>query len=66
MSQNNISQKPLIIIPARSGSKRLKDKSLIKIDGLPMIVHTFKRAMLAKKLDKVFLSSIVFTGIILL
>ena len=41
------------LIPSRLNSKRLKDKSLIKIDGLPMIVHTFKRAMLAKKLDKV-------------
>ena len=41
------------LIPSRLNSKRLKDKSLLKIDGLPMIVHTFKRAMLAKKLDKV-------------
>ena len=41
------------LIPSRLNSKRLKNKSLLEIDGLPMIVHTFKRAMLAKKLDKV-------------
>ena len=41
------------LIPARLKSKRLEKKSLIKIDGLPMIVHTFKRAMLSKKIDKV-------------
>ena len=41
------------LIPSRLNSKRLKNKSLVEIDGLPMIVHTFKRAMLAKKLDKV-------------
>ena len=28
-------------------------KPLLKIDGYPIVVHTFKRAMLSKKLDKV-------------
>ncbi len=41
------------LIPARLYSKRLSKKALRVIDGLPMIVHTFKRAMLSKKLDKV-------------
>jgi len=41
------------LIPSRLNSMRLKNKPLIKIDGLPMIVHTFKRAMLSKKLTKV-------------
>ena len=41
------------LIPSRLNSKRLKNKSLVEIDGLQMIVHTFKRGMLAKKLDKV-------------
>lgn len=31
----------------------MKHKPLLKIDGLPIIVHTFKRAMLSKKLDRV-------------
>ena len=41
------------LIPSRLNSKRLKHKPLLKIDGLPIIVHTFKRAMLSKKLDRV-------------
>ena len=43
----------LALIPSRLNSTRLKHKPLLKIDGLPIIVHTFKRAMLSKKLDKV-------------
>ena len=42
------------LIPSRLNSKRLKQKPLIKIDGLPIIVHTFKRAMMSKKLDDVY------------
>tara|TARA_B100000035_G_scaffold315397_1_gene335798 strand:- start:6403 stop:7140 length:738 start_codon:yes stop_codon:yes gene_type:complete len=41
------------LIPSRLNSKRLKEKPLLNIDGLPIIVHSFKRAKLAKKLDKV-------------
>lgn len=41
------------LIPSRLNSKRLKNKPLLEIDGLPIIVHTFKRALLAKKIDKV-------------
>ena len=41
------------LIPVRLSSKRLKHKPLLNIDGLPIIVHTFKRAMLSNKLDRV-------------
>ena len=41
------------LIPCRLDSSRLKEKALLKIDGLPLIVHTLKRTMMAKKLDKV-------------
>ena len=41
------------LIPSRLNSKRLKKKPLLNIDGLPIIVNTFKRAMLSKKLDRV-------------
>ena len=41
------------LIPSRLNSKRLKEKPLLEIDGLPIIVHTFKRAQLSKKLDDV-------------
>lgn len=41
------------LIPSRLNSKRLKEKPLLKIDGLPIIVHTYKRSKLSKKLDDV-------------
>lgn len=41
------------LIPCRLNSTRLKKKPLLMIDGLPMIIHTLKRAMLSKELDKV-------------
>ena len=40
------------LIPSRLNSKRLKKKPLLEINNLPIIVHTFKRAQLSKKLDK--------------
>lgn len=40
-------------IPARLNSSRLPQKALLKIDGLPMIIHTLKRAKLSKKLNEV-------------
>ena len=43
----------LDFMPSRLNSKRLKEKPLLKIDGFPIIVHTFKRAQLSKKLDDV-------------
>ena len=41
------------LIPSRLNSKRLKKKPLLKIDGLPIIVHKYKRSKLSKKLDDV-------------
>ena len=41
------------LIPSRLNSKRLKKKPLLEIDGLPIIVHSFKRANLSKRLDEV-------------
>lgn len=41
------------LIPSRLNSRRLEKKALINIDGLPIIVHTFKRAMMSKKIDKI-------------
>ena len=41
------------LIPVRLNSKRLKEKALLDIRGMPMIVHTMKRALLSKKLDDV-------------
>ena len=41
------------LIPSRLNSKRLKNKPLLLIDNLPIVVHAMKRAMMSKKLDKV-------------
>ena len=41
------------LIPSRLNSKRLKEKPLLEIDGLPIIIHSMKRAKLSKKLDDV-------------
>lgn len=42
------------LIPSRLESSRLPRKALVDIEGLPMIVHVFKRAQLAKRLDAVY------------
>ena len=39
------------LIPTRWNSTRLPHKSLLPINGIPMIIHTYKRSKLAKKLD---------------
>lgn len=43
------------MIPARLKSTRLPEKALIDIAGMPMVIHTCKRAQLAKKLGDVYL-----------
>lgn len=42
------------LIPTRLESKRLPGKALLDLDGLPIIIHTAKRAMLSKSLKDVF------------
>jgi 3-deoxy-manno-octulosonate cytidylyltransferase (CMP-KDO synthetase) len=42
------------LIPSRLGSTRLPAKALLMIDGLPLVIHTMKRAQLAKSLDEVY------------
>ena len=41
------------LIPSRLSSKRLPGKALAKIEGMPVIIHTAKRAQLSKKLHRV-------------
>ena len=45
------------IVPVRLDSTRLHQKAITDIYGLPMFVHTIKRAELAEKLDAVFLAT---------
>ena len=42
------------LIPSRLKSTRLPSKALLLIDGLPVVVHTLKRAQLAKSLMDVY------------
>ena len=42
------------MIPVRMESSRLPKKAIKDICGLPMIIHTMKRTMMAKTLDEVF------------
>jgi 3-deoxy-manno-octulosonate cytidylyltransferase (CMP-KDO synthetase) len=41
------------LIPSRLKSSRLVQKPLLEIDGIPLIIHTLKRAQLCKTLNKV-------------
>ena len=45
-----------IIIPTRLKAKRLPNKPLIKINGLPMIIHVLNRA-LESKVGEVFVAA---------
>lgn len=47
----------LAIIPARSGSKRLKNKNIKKINNLHLIEYTIIAAIKSKKFDLIILSS---------
>lgn len=46
--------KILGLIPTRLNSTRLPQKSLMQINKIPLVVHTYKRALLSKKLDEVY------------
>ena len=55
MSKNQ----PLIyaIIPARGGSKSIPKKNLLKIGGYPLVAYSIIAAKLAKKIDRVIVST---------
>jgi CMP-N,N'-diacetyllegionaminic acid synthase len=45
------------MIPARGGSKGIKDKNITLVAGKPLIVHTFEAAKASKKLSRVIFST---------
>lgn len=51
MKYNKTQKENLCIIPARKGSKGIKNKNIVKFRGKPLIQHTF---ITAKKLQKEF------------
>lgn len=53
----SVKQKIVAILPARLESSRLPRKALADICGLPMIVHVYKRCLLANSLDDVYVAT---------
>lgn len=49
--------KIVAIIPARSGSKSIKDKNIQSFLGKPLLVHSIDHALKSKLIDKVILST---------
>lgn len=49
--------KRIAIIPARSGSKGLRDKNIKELNGKPLIVYSIESAIESGKFDKVFVST---------
>lgn len=49
--------KVLAIIPARGGSKGIKNKNMVRLNGRPLIFYTLKAALESKKIDRVVVSS---------
>ena len=46
-------KKIIAIIPARKGSKRIKNKNLLKINGIPLISFSINYAKKSKLIDKI-------------
>jgi CMP-N,N'-diacetyllegionaminic acid synthase len=49
--------KPLCVIPARRGSKRLPLKNILPLAGRPMLTHTIDAALSANVFDDVYVST---------
>ena len=47
----------IAIIPARSGSKGLKDKNIKELNGKPLIAYSIEAALASKMFDKIFVST---------
>ena len=47
----------IAIIPARAGSKRLKNKNLKLINGKPLIYFAIKNAIMSKLFDEIIIST---------
>lgn len=50
-------EKIIALIPARSGSKRVKNKNIRLLGGKPLIVHTIEAAARVKRIDRVIVST---------
>jgi CMP-N-acetylneuraminic acid synthetase len=57
MKTSNKDTKTLAIIPAREGSKRLKNKNILPLCNKPLIAYTIEAALASKYIDKVVVTS---------
>jgi len=57
MKKNRKKNKIIAIIPARGGSKRIKNKNLINFFGRPIINYSLELAIKSKIFDKIFVST---------
>ena len=57
MELNKNSYKTIAIIPARGGSKGLKDKNIQKLHGHPLLAYPIHLAVKSEKINKVILST---------
>lgn len=49
--------KILAIIPARAGSKGIKDKNIVDLNGKPLIAYSIEAALKSKYIDKIVVST---------
>ena len=49
--------KVIAIIPARSGSKSIKDKNIINLRGKPLIAWSIEQCLKSKKIDEVYFTT---------
>jgi pseudaminic acid cytidylyltransferase len=54
---SNYSPKPICIIPARSGSKRIKNKNLLSFFGKPIIYYSIKAAINSKIFSRIIVTT---------
>ena len=50
-------QKYIAIIPARGGSKELKNKNILEIASVPLIAYSIKAAQISKTISDVYVST---------
>lgn len=47
----------ICVIPARAGSKRIKNKNIYEFEGKPMLAHTISAALASEKFKKVYVAT---------